>query len=250
MFSGSLPAARIAGSLSSLKVTDCVPAPVRVADLPSYVIVCETAVRFGVKNTGVAETVTDWPFHARPVTGLSAFLPEAIVPITTSGLLRTATRSVDFVVTAVPEPDCVIACALIVQFPFLNDGTPLVVLNVAVLKLSVIGAEASSADGARFEDDVVCLATIVSVPVLPGPVQFMIRSTSLSFAEPGSTFKITSSWPTTFAKLAGTDEQLPNPHNVWLIDETVMVVGVVAPTVTVAAPACDLSAFDVAMMLV
>src|ERR1051325_6225775 len=53
-----------------------------------------------------------------------------------------------------------------------------------------------------------------------------------------------------FAKLAGADEQPPNPQIVWLIDETVMVVGVVAPTVTVAAAACDLSAFDVAMMLV
>src|SRR5215213_3765704 len=111
MLSGSVVIAR---SLRSTNVTDCAPAPT-VADLPSYVIVDDTAVRFGVKNTGRTSTLTLTPCHARPVCGLIAVLPAVIVPMTTSGFAN--------VKLVVPEatvvPDAVTARALIVQAPFL-----------------------------------------------------------------------------------------------------------------------------------
>ena len=85
----------------------------------------------------------------------------------------------------------------------------MVVLNVAVLKLSVTGAEAPSASGATLAEAKLCVATTVSAPLLPLPEQFMMRSTPTRRWAPGSTLSVTSIWPFTFARFAGTDVFLP-----------------------------------------
>ena len=113
--------------------------------------------------------------------------------MTTSGLFRTTVCAVEVtVVTGPPGVLFVRAAALIVQLPFLKAVAPVAVLNEAVLKLIVTGAAAASASGATFVLASVCEATTVSLPLLPAPVQFMIRSTPRRRWLPGSTFSVTS----------------------------------------------------------
>jgi hypothetical protein len=143
--------------------------------------------------------------------------------------------------TALCVPEAVTACALIVQVPLCSAATP-DELKSAVLKLTVTGDAAASAAELVTMFETVCVLTTESLPHLS------VADTVLRTPPLVSTFRITSSCPVTAPRLAGTD--WPAAF-VWLIEEIVTVGIAPLPltpvTVTAAAPATLVLAFDVAM---